>query len=86
MSLIQDSDVNRKSIQLSSEFPNGLVPIDSPLYISRPPVEELAYEEIAQPGSFICVKAPRKMEKTSLNLRILEYAVNLGYKNVNLDF
>ncbi len=83
---IKNSGVNKKSIQLSSEFPNGPVPIDSPLYISRPPVEELAYAEIAQPGSFIYVKAPRKMGKTSLNLRILDRAANLGYKNVNLDF
>ncbi len=86
LSQIQHSAINRQSIQLSSEFPNGPVPIDSHLYISRPPVEELAYAEIAQPGSFICVKAPRKMGKTSLNLRILERAANLGYKNVNLDF
>lgn len=83
---IQHSAVNRKSIQVSSEFPNGPVPIDSNLYISRPPVEELAYAEIAQPGSFICVKAPRKMGKTSLNLRILNRAADLGYRNINLDF
>lgn len=83
---IQKGSGNKKSIQVSSEFPNGPVPIDSNLYISRPPVEELAYTEIAQPGSFICVKAPRKMGKTSLNLRILNRAASLGYKNVNLDF
>lgn len=68
------------------EFPNGPVPIDSKFYISRPPIEELAYSEIEQPGSFICVKAPRKMGKTSLNLRILNHAENIGYKTVNLDF
>ncbi|MGB6296033.1 MAG: AAA-like domain-containing protein [Rivularia sp. (in: cyanobacteria)] len=83
---IQQGSGNKKSIQVSSEFPNGPVPIDSKLYISRPLVEELAYAEIAQPGSFICVKAPRKMGKTSLNLRILNHAANLGYKNVSLDF
>lgn len=82
----QYSAGNRKSIQVSYEFPNGPVPINSSLYISRPPIEELAYAEIAQPGSFICVKAPRKMGKTSLNLRILDRAANLGFKNVNLDF
>lgn len=86
LSPIQQGSANKISIQFTSEFPNGPVPIDSNLYISRPPVEELAYGEIVQPGSFICVKAPRKMGKTSLNLRILDRAANLGYKNVNLDF
>ena len=53
------SATNWKSIHISLEFPNGPVPIDSNLYIYRPPVEELAYAEIAQPGSVICVKAFR---------------------------
>jgi diguanylate cyclase (GGDEF)-like protein len=86
LSQIQNAAANKKSIQVSSEFPSGPVPIDSNLYILRPPVEELAYAEIAQPGSFICVKAPRKMGKTSLNLRILARAASVGYKNINLDF
>ncbi len=70
----------------ASEFPNGPVPIDSQFYISRPPIEELAYAELVQPGSLICIKAPKKMGKSSLNLRILDRAANIGYKTVNLDF
>ncbi|MGB3654715.1 MAG: AAA-like domain-containing protein, partial [Rivularia sp. (in: cyanobacteria)] len=56
----------------ASEFPNSPVPIDSQFYISRPPIEELAYAELVQPGSLICIKAAKKMGKSSLNLRILD--------------
>ena len=70
----------------ASEFPNGPVAIDSQFYISRPPIEHLAYAELVQPGSLICIKAAKKMGKSSLILRILDRAANIGYKTVNLDF
>jgi hypothetical protein len=35
------------------------LPLDSPLYINRPPLEELTYTEISQPGCLIRIKAPR---------------------------
>ncbi len=70
----------------ASEFPNGPVPIDSQFYISRPPIEELAYAELVQPGSLICIKAAKKKGKSSLILRILNRAANIGYKTVNLNF
>jgi GGDEF domain-containing protein len=68
------------------EFPSGPVSLDSSFYIPRPPVEELAYGEIAEPGSIIRIKAPRKMGKSSLMLRLLAHATNLGYRTVTLDF
>ena len=68
------------------KFPSGPVPLDSSLYIKRPPIEELAYGEISQPGCVIRIKAPRKMGKTSLLNRIQSQAKVYGYKSVCLDF
>ncbi len=73
-------------IHISLEFPSGPVPLYSPFYIARPPIEELAYQEINKPGSVIRIKAPKKMGKSSLLIRILAQATQLGYKTVSLDF
>ncbi len=71
---------------LSLEFPSGPVALDSKFYIERPPIEELAYSAITQPGCVLRIKAPRKMGKSSLNLRILERAASLGYRTASVDF
>ena len=39
------------------ELPETPVPLDSALYINRPPSESQAYEEIVKPGALIRVKA-----------------------------
>jgi GGDEF domain-containing protein len=79
-------EFNRAATAISLEFPNAPVSLDSRFYISRPPIEELAYAEITEPGSVICIKAPKRMGKSSLILRILAHAVNVGYKTVSIDF
>ncbi|WRH66082.1 MAG: AAA-like domain-containing protein [Planktothrix sp. GU0601_MAG3] len=68
------------------EFPGAPVGLDSKLYIERPPIETLAYEEITKPGSIIRIKAPWKMGKTSLLLRIINQAESYHYSTVNIDF
>lgn len=68
------------------KFPGSPVPINSPLYINRPLIEELAYSEIRQPGCVLRIKAPRKMGKSSLLNRVLAHAATLKYKTVYLDF
>ncbi|MEG5000045.1 AAA-like domain-containing protein [Microcoleus sp. B4-D4] len=68
------------------EYPGSPVPLGSPFYINHPLIEELAYQEIAKPGSVLRIKAPRKMGKSSLLLRILDRANSLGYRTVSLDF
>ena len=60
---------NKNNIGL--ELPNGTVPLNSHFYIERPPLEEICYREIAQPGALLRIKAPKKMGKTSLLDRIL---------------
>ncbi|MEH1971020.1 AAA-like domain-containing protein [Nostoc sp.] len=79
-------EFNRAATAISLEFPSGPVSLNSRFYISRPPIEELAYAEIAEPGSVICIKAPKKMGKSSLILRLLARANNQGFRTVTLDF
>jgi hypothetical protein len=56
------------------EFPNGPVPLNSRLYIERPPIEARTFAEVVKPGSLIRLKGPRQMGKTSLLRRILQHA------------
>jgi GGDEF domain-containing protein len=71
---------------ISIEFPNGPVSLDSPFYINRPPIEEVACAQIAESGGTLCIKAPKKMGKSSLLLRVLAHASSIGYQAVSLDF
>ncbi|NMF61478.1 AAA-like domain-containing protein [Brasilonema octagenarum] len=86
-SLSIDSFVKFGREQLKNlwSYPDGSVPLDSPLYIERPPIEELVYQEITQPGCVIRIRAARQMGKSSLVLRLLAFAHKLGYRTVNLN-
>ena len=68
----------------SPRYPNGSVPLGSPLYIERP-IEEQVYQEICKPGALVRIKAPKEMGKTSLLLRSLNYANRQGYRTVSLN-
>ncbi|BAU05841.1 hypothetical protein CEN41_22800 [Fischerella thermalis CCMEE 5330] len=68
----QSSISNAQSPEL--ELPIGLIPLDSVLYVERPPVESRCYEEITRSGALIRIKAPSQMGKTSLMVRILAHA------------
>jgi class 3 adenylate cyclase len=63
----------------------GEVPLDSPFYVERPPIELVCYETIRQPGALIRIKAPKQMGKTSLMLRILDEAIAQDFKTVTLS-
>jgi GGDEF domain-containing protein len=79
-------DYSRCDTSSRSEFPSGPLALNSKYYISRPPIEELAYEEISKPGSVICIKGPRKMGKSSIMLRIVAHATALQYRTASIDF
>ncbi|HEY9614287.1 AAA-like domain-containing protein [Allocoleopsis sp.] len=64
----------------------GQVPLNSPFYVERPPIERLGYESIVHPGALIRIKAPKQMGKTSLMAKILAHARTKGYKTVTLSF
>ncbi|MDJ0598699.1 MAG: AAA-like domain-containing protein [Crocosphaera sp.] len=66
-------------------FPDGTVPLNSPLYIERYPIEQRAYAEIIKPAALLRIKAPTKMGKTSLMLRILAFAEKNEYHTVRLN-
>lgn len=70
----------------SLEHPSGLVPLDSPFYIKRSPIEERCNEQIHKPGALIRIKAPRQMGKTSLLARIIDKSHSQGDCAVILDF
>lgn len=69
----------------SPRYPSGAVPLHSPFYIERTPVEAQVYEEIKKQGALIRIKAPRKMGKTSLLLRTLDYGNRLNYRIASLN-
>ena len=88
----QTRDNKPKSSELSSAkqkltplYPSGSVPLGSYFYLERTPLEEQVNQEIRKPGALVRIKAPREMGKTSLMLRILDYAKRLGYRTVSLN-
>lgn len=67
------------------EFPSGPVPLDSPFYIERFPNEARHYQSILNPGCLLRIMAPDLMGKTSLMLRILDYANHQRYQRAYLN-
>ena len=85
--VIADSNhIQQISLIPSLEYPTGQVPLDSPFYVRRSPIEERCYEQINQPGSLIRIKSPRQMGKTSLLARIIDKSQSQGDYTVTLDF
>ncbi|MEM9903876.1 MAG: AAA-like domain-containing protein [Cyanobacteria bacterium P01_D01_bin.44] len=71
---------------MTLEFPCGALALGSPLYIERPPVESLSYQNIETPGSLTRIKGPRHMGKSSLLVRLLAHAQKQDYKTALVDF
>lgn len=98
---LQESDfqwVDRSDAEIAAEelakpfpvaqtyrYPSGPLPLASPLYIARSPIEELAFQEITQPGCVVRIKAPPQFGKSSLLLRIVQQAQQLGYATAAID-
>ena len=80
-----ESKNNLKGSISALELPNTPVPLDSALYIERPPIESQAFAEITKPGALIRIKAPRHMGKTSLVMRVLAHGQSHGYYTVRLN-
>lgn len=86
---ISDSENEAEKTSLSHfslEHPSGQVPLDSPFYVRRTPIEEPCYQQTNQPGYLIRIKAPRQMGKTSLLARIIDQSQSQGDSTVTLDF
>ena len=54
--------------------------LNSQFYIERLPLESRCYEAISHPAALLDIKAPWQMGKTSLVLRIMNQARQLGYR------
>lgn len=67
------------------EFPSGVVALNSPFYVERPPIEARVLEEVCKAGSLIRIKAPRQMGKSSLMHRILAYAKQHSLQTATLN-
>lgn len=74
-----------ETIQSDPPLPEGQVPLNSEYYIERSSVEGNCYKNILQPGSLTRIKAPRRSGKSSLMVRILNYAAQQGHKTVFLS-
>ncbi|MFN6486620.1 MULTISPECIES: AAA-like domain-containing protein [unclassified Nostoc] len=86
ITLKKQSDRNiQAKISEYIKYPCAPLSLDSKFYIPRPPLEELAYQEITQPGCVIRIQGCRGMGKTSLMLRILAHAKTLDYKTAKLN-
>ncbi|NJL02453.1 MAG: diguanylate cyclase [Spirulinaceae cyanobacterium SM2_1_0] len=66
--------------------PGEALPLGSPLYIPRPPLEAIAFTALEQPGCLLRLQAHRKLGKSSLLIRLLAQAERRGYHTVHLDF
>jgi DNA-binding Xre family transcriptional regulator len=66
-------------------YPTGSIPIGSPFYLERVPIEAQIDREIEKPGALVRIKAPREMGKTSLLLRAIDRAKRSGYRTVSLN-
>lgn len=64
----------------------GQVPLNSPFYIERPPIEQLCYKTIGEPGALILIKGLKQMGKTSLMARVLQQARDQNFYTVALSF
>ncbi|XWK89385.1 MAG: AAA-like domain-containing protein [Phormidium sp.] len=80
---IQEQEKNLQSFSLAAcrtihlkslEPPVGVLPLDSALYVERPPVESQCYEAVMRSGTLIRIHAPSQMGKTSLMISILAHA------------
>lgn len=66
------------------ESPEGQVGVESKFYLPSP-YEDRCYEELQKPGSLIRIKSPHNMGKSSLMVRVLAQAAQLGYRSVTLN-
>ena len=72
--------IQPRDINIPFENLDGQVPLNSPFYVERPPIEDTCYTAILKPGILIRIKAPRQMGKTSLMSRILDQGEKQGYQ------
>ncbi len=79
------NNFNTQAHQREIQFPGRALEATSPLYIIRPPAEELLYDSMLQPSSLTRVQGIRQMGKTSLINRVLPKLAQAGVRTVYLN-
>lgn len=74
-----------KSCQPLTQYPSGPVKLGASFYVNRPPLEAQACEEITHPGCLLRIKGPAGFGRSSLLLRVIDYAERLGYATATVD-
>ena len=70
---------------ISCPLPGSPIPLESPFYIERPPLESNCYQEILKPGGLLIITAAKKMGKTSLAQRIINRAQQYNFPTVYIS-
>ncbi len=86
--LLTEDDLAASAERPSEAAPTllrGPVPLRSPFYIERLPIEQYCYSSIAQPGALIRIKGPQQIGKTSLMSRIVDSGRQRQYATVTLN-
>jgi hypothetical protein len=78
------TDFNPPSPPKRLPRPSRPLRLDSAAYLEHPQ-EQDCYEEIIEPGALIRIKGTRQVGKTSLMMRVLHYAKQLGYRCGSVD-
>jgi hypothetical protein len=70
----QATTIPKVALEQPLDFPGSPLPFESPWYIPRPPLEDMAQAALQQPGSLVRIKGAWGMGKTSLINQLLGYA------------
>lgn len=81
-----EEEKSKEDSNLKPQWQKNNINQESLIYIERPPIESICYEELSKPGSLIRVKAPSLMGKTLLMTRVLAQLAEAGYRAIRLSF
>ena len=81
----QDDKVGNTNTILGLEYPEGVMPLNSKFYMDLDNILEQCQQTIIHPSALLRIQAPRQMGKTSLLVRIVDYAEGLNYRIARVD-
>jgi AAA-like domain len=81
----RDDKVGNTNTILGLEYPEGVVPLNSKFYMDLDNILEQCQQTIIHPSALLRIQAPRQMGKTSLLVRIVDYAEGLNYRIARVD-
>ncbi|MEQ9672100.1 AAA-like domain-containing protein [Coleofasciculus sp. G2-EDA-02] len=79
------SQLSPNQQRISCQLPGSPIPLESPFYIERSPIESKCYQEILKPGGLLRITSAKKMGKTSLAQRIINRAKQYNFPTVYIS-